>query len=404
MQDPQRGHHVLHLRHGEQAAQPDHLHRDPPGLYRLAQRVELDALAAEHGDVGGTDPVLAAVRPAPPVRRDAGRQPQQLFQPVGHPVGLRRGRLQQRARHPPAAGPVGLRHQAGNLRRLGPQAALDHRGRVQDAPGVAEAGGQRPGLRAAEVGGEPPQVARARAAPAVDRLTGVAHRGHRVAAAEQRPQQDQLGLARVLVLIQQHGLVAAALADAHLGVPLRYPGGERHLVAVVQHLPQPLGLGIPLDHGQQLLPGPLAGQDLLDRGGRAWPAAGHRGGLPGEPLAHLPDVSGTAHVLGQFPGELEHGGAHAARGPLDGVHRAVVGGYHAGRDLPGDGGGDQPHRGLHRLPQRVVGHQPARVGVVRADHRLAGEQVGGEPPPGPRAAGRPAGAGPGRPARPRPSW
>ena len=74
---------------------------------------------------------------------------------------------------------------------------------------------------------EPAQVARACAAPAVDRLARVADRGDRVSAAEQGAQQHELCVAGVLVLIEQHHLVAGPLGGAHLRVALRDPRGDR---------------------------------------------------------------------------------------------------------------------------------------------------------------------------------
>ena len=76
--------------------------------------------------------------------------------------------------------------------------------------------GVRPRL-GREVVREPAQVARAGAPPAVDGLAGVADRGHRVPAAEQGAQQHQLRVAGVLVLVEQHDVVAAALGRPHLG-------------------------------------------------------------------------------------------------------------------------------------------------------------------------------------------
>src|SRR5262249_57665565 len=59
-----------------------------------------------------------------------------------------------------------------------------------------------------EVGDETAQVAGAGAAPAVDRLAGIPHGGDRMAGTEQGLQQHQLRVAGVLVLVEQHDLVA----------------------------------------------------------------------------------------------------------------------------------------------------------------------------------------------------
>ena len=73
---------------------------------------------------------------------------------------------------------------------------------------------------AGEVGGEPRQVGRRRAAPAVDRLDRVADRGQRQPvvdpAAEQRRQRDPLRVPGVLVLVEQHHPEAVPQLRTHL--------------------------------------------------------------------------------------------------------------------------------------------------------------------------------------------
>ena len=233
-----------------------------------------------------------------------------------------------------------------------------------------------------EVSDETAQVAGAGAAPAVDRLAGVADRGDRVAAAEQRLQQHQLGVAGVLVLIEEHDLVAGTLDRAHLGMAGSDPRRQRDLVAIVDHFPHGLGLCVGGHHRQQLLPGALAGGDPADPGrhlaleglaGRVQPSPG--------PL----DVIRGAQVLGEFRGQVEHGHGHPLRGAVDRVHRAAVGGDHPGRDLPRHRRGDEPQRRLHRLPERVVGDEPGGVGVVGGHHRLAVQVLPGGRGPAARA-------------------
>ena len=343
VQHPQGGHDVGDLGDGEQPAEADHLDRDPLRLDRRAQQGELGTLAAEHGDVGGVD---AQPVPGLAVGCDAGGQPEQPGDLFAYPAGLRGGGVEQRADHRAAPGPLRGCHQPGHLGHLVPQVPLDHRGGVEHLAGVAEAGGELgyPGRMRVrgELTGEPGQVARACPAPAVDRLAGVAHGGHRVPTAEQRTQQDELGVAGVLELIQQHHLVPGALDRAHLAVPGRDPRGQRHLVAVVDDLPGPLGCGITGHQRQQLLPGALAVQDLADAAGQA----GQRPGRRLQPVADLVDVGGAGQVLGQFPGEFEHGGGHRLGGPVDRVHRPGIGGHHPGRHLPRHCRGDQAHGGF----------------------------------------------------------
>ncbi len=239
-------HDILHLGHREQPAEPDHLDRDTAGLDRGAQRGELGPLAAEHGDVGRAHRAGPAVGPGSAVRRDAGREAEQPGDLAGHPSRLVGSGLKQRADDLAAPRPPGRGDQPGHSRRGSAQALLQGSGRVQHPPGVAEAGGQLPHrCRAAaarrEVRGEPAQVSRTRAAPAVDRLARVADRGDGMPAAEQRPQQHQLGMAGVLVLIEEHHLIAGPLGGADLRVRGGDPGGQRHLVTVVNDFPGGLG-------------------------------------------------------------------------------------------------------------------------------------------------------------------
>ncbi len=231
MQHPQGGDDVGDLGDGEQPAQADHLDRHPTLLDRSAQQRELGALAAEHGDVGRLD---GEAVPGLAVGREPGRDGDQVCDLFRHPAGFGGGGFQQGAHDRAAPRPARRRHQPGHLGHLIPQVPLDHRGDVEHLSGVAEAGGElgdlgrvRPGR---ELAGEPGQIARAGPAPAVDRLARVAYGGHRMPAAEQRPQQHHLGVAGVLELVQEDDLVAGALDRAYLAVPGRDPGGQRHLV------------------------------------------------------------------------------------------------------------------------------------------------------------------------------
>jgi hypothetical protein len=189
-----------------------------------------------------------------------------------------------------------------------------------------------------------------------------------MAAAEQRPQQDQLRVAGVLVLVQQDNLVAAPLGQAHLRMAGRDPGGQRHLIAVVEHLAGGLRRSVPGRQRQQLLPGPLTLLHL-PHVGRQLAAEGRAAGR--QPFPDRPYVGRLAQVLAQLAGQREHGSGHRRRPPADVAHRAVVGGDDAGRQLPGLGRGDQPHGRLQALPQRMIADQPPRVGMVGADDRIA---------------------------------
>ncbi len=377
MQHAQRRHHVLHLGHGKQSAEPHHLARDAPRLERPAQRHELRPLPAQHGDVGRAHARRPAVGPRRAVRRRPGGQREQRGCLRGHPLRLIGHGRQQRGAHPATACPGRLGDEQRHVRRLRPQLRLEPARRLKHIARVAEAGGQlldrgrRAGSRG-EVHGEPAEVARARAAPAVDRLARVADRGDRVPVAEQGAQQHELRVAGVLVLVEQHHLVATALGGAHLRVPVGDPRGQCHLIPVVEYLASALRLGVAVHKRQQLFPGPLC----VD--GTAHPRE-HPAGPPGrlrvEPLTGLHDVPRRPQVLRQVAGQLEHRRGHRLRRPGHVVHRPVIGGHDRRGELPGQRGRDQPHRRLEALTQRVIADQAARVGVIGADHRFAGPRA-----------------------------
>ena len=163
---------------------------------------------------------------------------------LGHPVPFGGDVGQQRAcdgaRLGAGPGPQGThRHRA-------PAGLGGHRvGDVQRARRVAPTGAQFEGrcrgpVGLREVGGEAGQVGRRGAAPAVDGLDRVAHRGERQTvvgpAAEQRRQRDALGVPGVLVFVEQHDPVAVAQLVADLRAARGQPRGRRHLRTEVHHL------------------------------------------------------------------------------------------------------------------------------------------------------------------------
>jgi hypothetical protein len=85
-----------------------------------------------------------------------------------------------------------------------------------------------------------------------------------VSAAEQRVQQHDLGVAGVLVLVQQHDLETVALDHADLGVIACHQSGPRHLVAEVHRLDVQLALLVQPDERQERQPVLLPQQHLLD--------------------------------------------------------------------------------------------------------------------------------------------
>ena len=117
--------------------------------------------------------------------------------------------------------------------------------RSEDQLVVAPARRQRQHLRwtigARELRWEPQQGRRAGPTPAVDGLVGVpdGREGHgRVV--EQRPEQRQLRLRRVLELVEQDGLEPLTLDLADEWHRAGNASGERHLVGEVQRLALPL--------------------------------------------------------------------------------------------------------------------------------------------------------------------
>ena len=82
-------------------------------------------------------------------------------------------------------------------------------------------------------------------APRVDVLIRVAHRGHRMAAAEDAGHQARLRDVRVLILVEEHRGEAVAILLGDLGVPLHDVERELDLIAEVDH-PE-LALQLPED-------------------------------------------------------------------------------------------------------------------------------------------------------------
>ncbi len=131
---------------------------------------------------------------------------------------------------------------------------------------------------------------------------------------------------------------ALALDLADLVVPGGDAGGQRHLVAVVDHLAGLLEPLVRLHERQQLL---AHGLDLHRLAlGRGDPAREQRQPF-GPAFAVVADLARGGQVFGHLPGQVEHGGGDARGAEVDLVHRAVVLADDAGGHLPGDGRGDQ---------------------------------------------------------------
>src|SRR5699024_8449238 len=106
---------------------------------------------------------------------------------------------------------------------LGTHGFGDSLGDLQDPPTVAKARAQaaygrgtpRPHRKILRKIGE---VRGDRPTPAVDGLAGITDRGDRVPFTEQSPQQNELGVAGVLVLVEENHAEATAFDQSDLGV------------------------------------------------------------------------------------------------------------------------------------------------------------------------------------------
>jgi hypothetical protein len=181
---------------------------------------------------------------------------------------------------------------------------------------------RRAAVGSGEVSGEPGKVGRRGAAPAIDGLDGVADGGQRQlivdAAAEQRRQQDPLGVSGVLIFVEQHHPVAGAqlLTDVrHRGCQ---PRGVGHLGAEVHHILGPhspvqcvdqrhqLGaFGLSGQHPQQPLAGPAVTLVAARR------QAVHQ---PFELDMRVAELTGVDQVLGELTRQPQHHRRHRGRG------------------------------------------------------------------------------------------
>ena len=243
----------------------------------------------------------------------------------------------------------------------------------------------------AEVVAEALQVAGGRAAPAVDRLVRVAHRGHRVAGAEQRAQQHELRVAGVLVLVEQHDAVLRPLPRAHVRHLARDPRGQRHLVAEVDRAQVALAPRVRRDDRHQLAPRRQPLQVLEDLRARLAGARLAEVLRPRRRRVHDPfqlggDVVDVQQVLGALAGQVEDGGGHRPGPDLDVRELAVPAAHEVVGELPRGGLAEQPGVRLEPEPQAVVGEQRGGVGVVGRDlDRLrVGEHAPARQPAQPR--------------------
>ena len=162
---PEQADEVVDLGREEQATEADDLDRQVARLERLDHQRELRPLPAQHRRAETAPP---PTRRAPTVARPSRRR-----SAASSSVGLQASRLH-------ATG-AGVRPSAQRRDDLRAQRRRGGVGDAEDGVVVAPAGPQRQHLRVAalvgELAREPGQRRRARAAPAVDRLVRVAHRG-----------------------------------------------------------------------------------------------------------------------------------------------------------------------------------------------------------------------------------
>ena len=250
---PQRADHVADLGGVQQAAEADDLDRQATRPQGLLEGRDLAADPDQDGT--GRPPLDRDLRGG--LVRHPGRGAPGREHRVGDPFRLVGVRRQQRARDGVSAHPLGdplRRYQLGDPGAGRPQRPGQGVRDVQDLRPVAPALGQvqHPRVAAArpgELGREPVEGARRGAAPAVDRLARVTHRGDRVAAAEERVEHDHLGVAGVLVLVEQHHLEPAAFDRADLGMVAGDPRGPGHLVTEVHRLDVEFALLVQPDQG-----------------------------------------------------------------------------------------------------------------------------------------------------------
>ena len=308
---------------------------------RLLQGEEQPARPAEHGDVR---PLVAVVVQLEDVLGD----PLGLLPLVGDPSDVYLARLVLDPGHQPLVGIRALL--LGELR--------DHHVRCfEDPRSRAEVRVERElrrgrAVRASELLREIQQVEQARAAPRVDVLVGVSHRGHGMPVAEHAGDQLRLGDVGVLVFVEQHRTEPLPVLGGHLRMLLDHLERQRDLIAEVDHpevtlqLPEDRRASCQLDPLQRGLVRAV-GTVLLQ--------------LLQPFLVERDDLVGRAPVVRGLVVQQQDVVDHAALGlGLHVLERHQV--HDACAELGSLGGGEHP---LVRLDAR--------------EHAVAVEQLGGEP-------------------------
>ena len=222
---------------------------------------------------------------------------------------------------------------------------------------------------------EPVDVAGRGAAPAVDRLQWIADRSHRPAVGEQPGQHLDLGVAGVLVLVEQHHVIARSLyraTDSRRGQLAR----QHHVVGEVEQAVGALAIVEGSDQRQQIEPLDQALQQLAQRtrpvhrgarGLRSRPATSLRSSL-----GQLADLLRLDQVIGQLAGQVQYpfgdGRDHPGR-QLEGA--GVIPDGRVG-ELPPGRLGQQPIVRFTAEHDAVLVDQPTGIGGVGQHRRLAG--------------------------------
>ncbi len=344
----------------QQPGQADDLDRDVPGDQGALDLGEVGRCAAQDGDLTGR-----------------GSGPDEVGHGVGGPVDLLgMGGQQGAADHAVAFG-AGGRAEGLHARVEGAQGLGETVGEVEEAAPAAAVlaeglAGRGPAVGVGEVLGEVVEVGDGGAAPAVDRLAGVADGGDGVAGAlaEQAGQEDALGDRRVLVLVEQDHAELVAQDLAHLGGPGE-PGRQGDLVAEVEQVPLAFGGPVAGDQLGEFAPGGRGVGDLAQVGVAELgaPQGQQQFGVVGAQCLRGHEVLGEFGVEGEEVADEVREGAGQGRVGPGGLAQDTRGELEAG------GVGEQPGRGLETDAQAVVGQQAARERVVGGDHRLTGRVV-----------------------------
>ncbi len=388
-----RDHH-RHLGQPQQPVEADDLDRDPvsgEGVEHLGRRGVVAGQYADPAPGAGLSRVLRERREAGLDGVDLAGEPGQLGGRTGVEAGAHLARAdavggaQRRDRHR-GVGVERLGEAVGGLEDRGVRAAT-HREVVERD--LRRAVGAREGAADVE------DVGDRGAAPAVDRLVGVADGGHGVAPAvlgirprEQGAEQLRLGDRGVLVLVEEHDPEPRPLRDADVGMVASEPGGQRDLVGEVHQPEVGLEPAVVLDEPQQL--GPLGDlrDDLLEVGLRL--LRGDRR-LERDPLAGVEgaDVVGGHQVLAHRAVEGQQVADDVLGTVGEELHPVAVPGDGTAGELVAGGVGHHPGVGLVPDPQSLLGEQRGGVGVVGGDGGLdplvvVGGDVGQQPGPGER--------------------